>query len=140
MSLYKFTHIPLLKNNALLKQTKKSDKKSNHSNLLGNKNHIQKKKSRLKKKTKKKKSQKKAKEKEKEKKQRIGQAHVHAYLLFTYQISPTQFSFYFGKKIFWWVRRKNTQTPPIFFPLPPTKHPPKKFSFSFFFSKKCINK
>ena len=36
---YKFTHIPLLKNEALLKQTKKSDKK-NHPNLLGNKNHI----------------------------------------------------------------------------------------------------
>ena len=42
MCLYKFTHIPLLKNNALLKQKKKkSDKnKSNHPNLLGNKNHF----------------------------------------------------------------------------------------------------
>ena len=39
MCLYKFTHISLLKNNSLLKQ-KKSDKKSNHPNLLGNKNHI----------------------------------------------------------------------------------------------------
>ena len=52
MSLYKFTHIPLLKNDALLKQKKKSDKKSNYPNLLGNKNHIQKKKARLKKKQK----------------------------------------------------------------------------------------
>ena len=37
MSFYKFTHIPLLKNDVLLK---KSDKKSNYPNLLGNKNHI----------------------------------------------------------------------------------------------------
>ena len=38
-----FTHIPLLKSDALLNQTKKkkkSDSKSNHPNLLGNKNHI----------------------------------------------------------------------------------------------------
>ena len=37
MCLYKFTHVSLLKNDALLKQ--KSDKKKNHPNLLGNKNH-----------------------------------------------------------------------------------------------------
>ena len=45
MSLYKFTHMPLLKNNFQLKQN--SDKqpkkeKKNHLNLLKNKNHIKK--------------------------------------------------------------------------------------------------
>ena len=50
MSLYKFTHIPLFKNDAQLKQ--KSDKqakkkKINHLNLLKNKNHVKKKKTRL---------------------------------------------------------------------------------------------
>ena len=43
MSLYKFTHILLFKNDAQLKQ--KSDKKKiNHLNLLKNKNHVKKKK------------------------------------------------------------------------------------------------
>ena len=56
MSLYKFTHIPLFKNDAQLKQ--KSDKqakkkKINHLNLLKKKNHV-KKKTRLFKKKKKK--------------------------------------------------------------------------------------
>ena len=41
MYLYKFTHIPLFKNDSLLKQNKKLQKKKNtHPNLLGNKNHI----------------------------------------------------------------------------------------------------
>ena len=39
MCVYKFTHIALLKNDALLKQ-KSDKKKKNHPNLLGNKNHI----------------------------------------------------------------------------------------------------
>ena len=39
MCLYKFTHISLLKINTLLKQ-KSDQKKTNHPNLLGNKNHI----------------------------------------------------------------------------------------------------
>ena len=45
MSLYKFTHIPLLKNNAQLKQksNKLAKKKSNYPNLLENKNHVKKK-------------------------------------------------------------------------------------------------
>ena len=47
--LYKFTHVSLLKNDALLKQ---KSEKNNHPNLLGNKNHIQKKKSQKKKKEK----------------------------------------------------------------------------------------
>ena len=45
MSLYKVTHILLLKNDAQLKPKKK--KKSNHLNLLKNKNHVQEKKSHL---------------------------------------------------------------------------------------------
>ena len=53
---------------------------------------------------------------------------------FTYQISPTQFSFYFEEKIFCWIQGENTWTLPIFFlSLPPTKHLPKKFSFPFSF-------
>ena len=40
MCLYKFTHIALLKNDALLKQKSDQKKKRNHPNLLGNKNHI----------------------------------------------------------------------------------------------------
>ena len=51
MSLYKFTYIPLLKNDAQLKQKskqqpkkkKKTKKKSNYPNLLENKNHVKKK-------------------------------------------------------------------------------------------------
>ena len=48
MSLCKFTHIPLLKNDAQLKQksnkqAKKKKKKSNYPNLLENKNHVKKK-------------------------------------------------------------------------------------------------
>ena len=42
MCLHKFIHILLLKSDAQLKQ-KKSDKKSNHPNLLGKKNHIKRK-------------------------------------------------------------------------------------------------
>ena len=34
MSLYKFTHIPLLKNDAQLKQKSDKQKKCNHPNLL----------------------------------------------------------------------------------------------------------
>ena len=44
VSLYKFTHIPLLKNDAQLKKKDKQLKK-NHPNLLNNKNYVQKKKS-----------------------------------------------------------------------------------------------
>ena len=57
MCLHKFIHILLLKSDAQLKQ-KKSDKKSNHPNLLGKKNHV-------KRKNKNKKSKKKGKEKKK---------------------------------------------------------------------------
>ena len=44
MSLYKFTHMPLLKNNVQLKQNsdKQPKKEKNHLNLLKNKNHIKK--------------------------------------------------------------------------------------------------
>ena len=42
MCLHKFIHILLLKSDAQLKQ-KKSDKKSNHPNLLGKKNHVKRK-------------------------------------------------------------------------------------------------
>ena len=42
MCLHKFIHLLLLKSDAQLKQ-KKSDKKSNHPNLLGKKNHIKRK-------------------------------------------------------------------------------------------------
>ena len=43
MSLYKFIHIPLLKNDAQLKKKDKQLKK-NHPNLLNNKNYVQEKK------------------------------------------------------------------------------------------------
>ena len=43
MSLYKFTHIPLFKNDVQLKQ-KMTKKKINHPNLLKNKKHVKKKK------------------------------------------------------------------------------------------------
>ena len=56
MSLYKFTHVPLFKNDAQLKQkvTNKPKKKNkiNHLNLLKNKNHVKKKHVYLKKKKK----------------------------------------------------------------------------------------
>jgi len=51
MSLYKFAHMPLLKNNVQLKQNSdkqpkkivtNNQKKSNHLNLLKKKNHIKK--------------------------------------------------------------------------------------------------
>ena len=41
VSLYKFTHVPLLKNDAQLKQNNEK-KKGNHPNLLKNENHAQK--------------------------------------------------------------------------------------------------
>ena len=52
VSLYKFTYIPLLKNDAQLKQKndkqpKKKKKKYNHANLLKNKNHVLKKKNHI---------------------------------------------------------------------------------------------
>ena len=37
VSLYKFTHVPLLKNDAQLKQN--NEKKGNHPNLLKKENH-----------------------------------------------------------------------------------------------------
>ena len=40
-SLYKFTHVPLLKNDAQLKQNNEK-KKGNHPNLLKKENHAQK--------------------------------------------------------------------------------------------------
>ena len=55
MSLYKFTHVPLFKNDAQLKQkltNKPKKKKINHLNLLKNKNHVKKKHVYLKKKKK----------------------------------------------------------------------------------------
>ena len=65
MCLYKFTHILLLKSDALLKK-KKSDKKSNHPNLLGKKNHV-KRKNKKKKKSKRKEKRKKKRKKKKKK-------------------------------------------------------------------------
>ena len=61
MSLYKFTHILLLKNDAQLKLKKviNNQKKINHLNLLKNKNYVHKKKSHLNKQTKKKEKKKK---------------------------------------------------------------------------------
>ena len=45
MSLYKFTYIPLLKNDAQFKPKRINNQKNiNHLNLLKNKNHVQKKK------------------------------------------------------------------------------------------------
>ena len=54
------------------------------------------------------------------------------FLLFTYQISSTQFSPHFGEKTFWWTQRENTWTPPSFSSLSlPVKHFPKCFLSSF---------
>ena len=68
---------------------------------------------------------------------------------FIYQISPTQFSFYFEEKIFCWVQGENTWTLPIFFsPLPQPNTYQKSFHSHFlfkiflpiFFSKFSIGK
>ena len=58
---------------------------------------------------------------------------AHGYFCsFCSSIFFLQFSLYFGKKTFWWVREENTQAPPFtFLPLHRTKHTSKKFSFPF---------
>ena len=75
MRLYKFMHIPLLKNNAQFKPKGINNKKNiNHLNLLKNKNHVQKKKitSKQKKKNQKTKTKtKKHKRKQKKKKKKM---------------------------------------------------------------------
>ena len=46
----------------------------------------------------------------------------------------SQFSLYFGEKIFWWAQRENTWAPAfIFLPSHPTKHNSKSFSSHFLF-------
>ena len=56
------------------------------------------------------------------------------------QIFPIKFSPHFRKKTFWWAWRENTQTPPLFSPLPiPTKHLPKILP-KIYFTKHNLNK
>ena len=75
MSLYKFTYIPLLKNDAQFKPKRINNQKNiNHLNLLKNKNHVQKKKITSKKKKKNQKTKtktKKHKRKQKKKKKKM---------------------------------------------------------------------
>ena len=57
---------------------------------------------------------------------------IWAFLSIKKKFTPTQFSLYFGEKIFWWAQGENTWAPPfIFLPSYPTKHTPKRFSFLF---------
>ena len=76
---------------------------------------------------------KKIKEKKRKEVQRIGQAHVQVHMgIFVIYLSNSSYSIF---SPFWWARRKNIQTPQIFFPLLlPTKHPPKKKKFLPIFS------
>ena len=68
--------------------------------------------------------------------QQIGQAHVQGIFVIYEQIPLTDFSLYFGEKIFWWIWRENTWVPPIFFPSPPSNQIPNKKVFLFIFSPK----
>ena len=139
MSLYKFTHIPLLKNDGQLKQkSDKQPKKEKQSpNLLKNKNHVPKNKSCLvkqKKNKKKRATSRKGKEKkEKEKGNELPMCKcTWAFSSIKQPIFSLQFSPHFREKTFWWARRENTLGPPfIFLSLHPTKHTPKKFFFPF---------
>ena len=104
MSLYKFTHIPLLKNDGQLKQkSDKQPKKEKQSpNLLKNKNHVPKNKSCLVKQ--KKKGQHLGKEKKKKKKKRgtncpCASAHGHFRPL-SNPFSPFSFLPILGRKLF----------------------------------------
>ena len=123
VSLYKFTHIPLLKNDGQLKQKSdkqpKKKKKKQTPNLLKNKNHIPKNKSCL--------------VKQKKKGNELPMCKcTWAFSSIKQPIFSLQFSPHFGEKTFWWARRENILGPPfIFLPLHPTKHTPKKFFFPF---------
>ena len=127
MYLYKFTHIPLLKSNVLLKpkKKKKSDNKSNHPNLLGNINHVQKKKSCLKEKQKQKITT------TKKKSNGLDMPMCKCTWAFLSSIDqiPPIFSLFQKENILVCLKRKHLG-PTNFFP-PPTKHPQKKFFFPF---------
>ena len=128
MNLYEFTHIPLLKNDTQLEQ-KSDKKKSNHPNLLGNKNHIQKKKSHLKKNHKRK-------QKKKKKEQWIGvigQAHLLDKFL------PLGFLSILQRKHFGGLGEKTLGLHQFFSPLPSNQISTKKISLPIFSLKFSVH-
>ena len=130
MCLHKFIHILLLKSDVQLKQ-KKSDKKSNHPNLLGKKNHV-------KIKNKNKKIKKERKREKKKKEQRNGQAHVQVHMsIFVIYLSNSShsiFSPFWRENILVGSERKHL-SPTNFFSLPslqPNIHQKSFYSYFLF--------
>ena len=123
VSLYKFTHIPMLKNSGQLIQKKwQITQKKNSSNLLKNKKHVPKKKSCL------------VKPKKNKKGKNKWTGHRHFCPLSSF-IFSLQFSLHFEEKTFWWTQEKNTWAQPlIFLLLHLTKHTQKSLH-SHFLSK-----
>ena len=142
MCLHKFIHILLLKSDAQLKQ-KKSDKKSNHPNLLGKKNHVKRKNKNKKikkerKREKKKKSNEACLKKKKKKEQRNGQAHVQVHMsIFVIYLSNSShsiFSPFWRENILVGSERKHL-SPTNFFSLPslqPNIHQKSFYSYFLF--------
>ena len=140
MCLYKFTHIPLLKSDALLKNNNKKRPKKQSPKFIRKKiiSRKKKKKNLVQRKHRNKKSQKK---KKKEKKKATdwtspcASAHEHSHEHFCHlfiKFLPLSFLSIL-ERTFWWAQRENTSAPLfIFLPPHPTKHTPKKFSFPFF--------
>ena len=151
MCLYKFTHIPLLKSDALLKNNNKKRPKKQSPKFIRKKIISRKKKKKsCPKKTQKQKITKEEEEKKKEKGNRLDKPMckcTSAFSSFTYYIHSTQFSLHFGENILVGLGRKQlgstnffssphsnqTLTKKIFFPifslmfsiyliLPPNKH------------------
>ena len=138
MCLYKFTHIPLLKSDALLKNNNKKKPKKQSPKFIRKKiiSRKKKKKKILSKENTKTKNHKRRRRKKKRKRQQIGQAHVQVHMsIFVIYLSNSSHSVFspFWREHFGGPGDKTPrlhQFPPPP-PLPPTKHPPKKFSFPF---------
>ena len=146
VSLYKFTYITLLKNDAQFETKKCRKKKTDHPNLLKYKNHPQEKKSHLNKKRKKKKQNKalswpqeiKRKKKRKEeaiykKKKTPNEAHEHLHMsIFVIYLSnfpPSRFLHILGKKLFGRFGEKTPEPHDIFLS-PSSNQTPSIFFFS----------
>ena len=140
MSLYKFTHITLLKNNAQLKP--KKWKKKSPKFIKKNISCPGKKKSHLNQKQKKKKKKRRRRgnvQEEGKKKVKKSNVRMKPMCSCTWAFLSIKqphflslvFSLFLGEN-FWWIQRKNTWISPfIFLPSHPTKHTSKKFSFPF---------